>query len=126
MVIDQRNFLVHANRTVVHLTHADAANILVVVDRADQNLGRRFRIALRCRNVVDDGLKQRLHIRIVAVQRILCPTAACGSKDKRTLELLLARIEIHEELKHLIHNLVRARLCAVALVHADHDIQRKL
>ena len=126
VVVHNRNFLVHTNRTAVHLAHADAAHILVVVDCADQNLGRRFRIALRRRNVVDDGLKQRLHIRIVAVHRGSCPAAARRRKDERALELLIRCVEIHEELQHLVHDLVRTRLRAVTLVHTDDDIEREL
>ena len=126
MVVHNRDFLVHANRTVVHLAHADATHILVVVDCADQNLGRCLRISLRCRDVVDDGFKQRLHIRIVAVHRSSCPAAARRRKDKRALELLIRRVEIHEELQHLVHNLVRTRLRAVTLVHTDDDIEREL
>ena len=62
MGIDHDNLLIGTDSTVVYLADTDTADIFVVVNCADEYLCAGFRIAFRCRDIVENGLKQRLHI----------------------------------------------------------------
>ena len=51
-MVDENHVLVDGNASVVHFSDADTADIFVVIDGADQNLGSGIRIPLRSRDVV--------------------------------------------------------------------------
>ena len=68
MVIDKDHFLIYRNGPVVHFSDPDTSYILVVIDGADENLSRSFRIAFRSRDVFQDCFKQRFHILFVIRQ----------------------------------------------------------
>ena len=57
MVVDDHHLLIDLNASVIYLAYADPSHIFIVVNGADQNLGAGFRIALRCRNVINYGFK---------------------------------------------------------------------
>jgi hypothetical protein len=98
---------------------AEPADIARIVERADLQLQRRFRIARRRRHPRQYGLEQRPQIgagglgieRRVAMQR--------GRVDDREVELLLVRPEPVEELESLVDHPLGARTRTVDLV--DHD-----
>ncbi len=62
VMVDNDHFLIDFDGTVVYLTHTDTAHILVVVDGADQHLGACIGVTLGCRDMLDDGVKERRHI----------------------------------------------------------------
>ena len=126
VMVHDGHFLVHADGAVVHLADADAAHVFVVVDGADQDLGELVRIPLGRRDVLHDGLKQRLHVHVAVVHVISCPAGAGAGKDKGAVQLTVIRLEIHKKLEDLVHDLRRACLGTVALVHADHHVQVQL
>ncbi len=53
---------------VIYFSDSDAADIFVVVDGADKNLGVSVRVALRSRDIIKDGLKQRFHVTLLVCQ----------------------------------------------------------
>ena len=120
------SLVVDADDAVVHFADADAAHVLVVVDGADEDLGELLRVALGRRDVVHDGLEQRLHVHVAVIHRVSCPAAAGAGEDKGALQLAVVGLQIHQELQDLVHHLVRTGLGAVALVHADHHVQIQL
>ena len=54
--------LVYTDGSVIYFTNTDTAYIFIVVDSADENLCIGFRISLRCRDIIQDGIKERFHI----------------------------------------------------------------
>ena len=44
-MVDQENFLIHADGTVFYFAYTDTSYILIVVDGADEYLGGSFRIS---------------------------------------------------------------------------------
>ena len=126
VVVHDGALFVDADDAVVHFADADAAHVLVVVDGADEDLGELLRVALGRRDVVHDGLEQRLHVHVAVIHRVSCPAAAGAGEDKGALQLAVVGLQIHQELQDLVHHLVRTGLGAVALVHADHHVQIQL
>ncbi len=120
MVADY-HLLVHADDAIVHLAHAYAAHILIVINGADEHLGRRIGIPFRRRNVVHNGLEERFH----AVSRLSCVQGshAClgGSVYKGAVQLGIIGIQFQEQFQYFLHHLVRACFRAVNFVDADDD-----
>ncbi len=125
VMVHDHTLLVDADGSVVHLAHADASDIFIVVDGADQHLRARFRVSLRCRDIIDDGLKERLHAGAGAAQIHCRNTGLCGCKDKGAVDLLVAGAQIHQQFQDLVDDLGGTRTGAVDLVDADNDRQIK-
>ena len=89
MMVYNNHILVHGNCTVFYFTNSDTTNIFIVVDRADQHLGRSFRITFWSRNVVKDCLEQWFHILFLVREIKDSNTSFCRSIYKRTLKLLI-------------------------------------
>ncbi len=126
MVVADDHFLVHLDNAVVHLADADAAHVLVVVDGADQHLCAGLGISLRGGNVVHDGLEEGLHIGAVSVG--IHGSHACLRRgvDKGAVQLRIVRVQLQEQLQHLVHHLIRPGLGAVYLVDAYDDRELQL
>ncbi len=126
LLVDRRVVIVHPDdlladrdRAVVDLADADTPDILVVVNRGNENLRPPLRIALRCRNVIDDGLKERREVLRLIPEVTHAGALTRGCVEERALELLVRGVEVHEELQHLVDDLLRAGLRPVDLVDAD-------
>ena len=96
MLIDNDRIHTHFDRAVVHLSHADTAYILIVVDGADQYLGGSIRVSFRRRNIFQDRLKERLHVLFFIRQIQDSNSGFGGSVYKRTVQLVIGGIQIHE------------------------------
>ena len=59
VVVADGNLLTYLHRAALDTADADTANVLVVVDRRNEHLGRAFGANLRRRNVLEDLLEQR-------------------------------------------------------------------
>ena len=121
VVVDDHTFLIHTDLAVVHFADADTAYIFIVVDGADQHLCARFGVSFRRGNIINDGLKKRLHAGTRAAQVHCRNSGLGGCKDKRTVNLLIAGTQIHKELQHLIDHLRRTSTGAVDLIDTDND-----
>ena len=60
VMIAERDFLPLAHRAVFDAPNGKAAHIIVKIDGGDQNLQRRFRVALGRVDMIDNGIEQRL------------------------------------------------------------------
>ena len=61
VVVDDDTFLIDTQPSVIDLADTDPADVLIVVDRADQHLSPRLGITLGRGDIIDDGLKKRFH-----------------------------------------------------------------
>ena len=96
---------------VVHLADTDTANVVVVVDRTDQNLCGLLRIAFGSREYSPGSSRTTEPCSRAHRPGILRPhTGLCGSKDKRAVQLLVVRIQFHQKLQNLIDDFIRAGL----------------
>ena len=85
VVVDKDNVLADLDAAVADLADADAADIVVVVDRGDQDLGRSVGITDRRRNVLEDRIKQGLHGDSRASEIQGGNAALRGSEDERAV-----------------------------------------
>ncbi len=120
MMVHHQRLLVHTDGTVLYLTDTDTAHELVVVNGGHQHLGGSLRVTLRCRNVVQNCIEERLHIHIRIFHLVLGKAGLGGSEQEGAVQLLIGSIEIHHELQHLIHNLFGSGLGLVDLID-DHE-----
>ena len=79
VVVGNTYFLTDFDHTAVHTADADTAYVLVVVQRGDQHLQRSGVIALRRRDVFQNGLEQGLQILALFVGRQTCGTRSAGA-----------------------------------------------
>ena len=122
-MINDNNFLIHADGAVVHFPDTDTAHIFIVVDGADQYLGRRVRVSFRGRNVVQDGVEQGGHVFpfLFRIQRRV--SAFGGCKYERAVQLLFRSVQIDQKLQDLVDDFFWARFRAVDLIDAYDDRQ---
>ena len=116
VVVTDYDILIYADCAVVHLADADTSDILVVIDCADEHLCAGFGVSLGSGNVVQDGFKQGLHARAGLAGFHGSDTRLGGSIDERTVELGVVCIQLEEQLKNLVNDLVRSCLGAVDLI----------
>ena len=115
-VVDNDNVLVDRKCTTVYLADTDTSDILIVINCTDQHLGRTIFVAFRSRDIIQDRLKERLHILRFISQITNCITALCGSENKRAVQLLIRCIKIEEQLKYFVDDIVRTCLRTVNFV----------
>ena len=121
VVVYNHTFLIHTDRSIIHLTDTDTAYIFIVVDRADEHLSPGFRISFGSGNIIDNSLKQRLHACARAAQ-IQCRDSGFGrSKNEGAVNLLVAGAQIHQKFQNLVNDLSRAGTGTVNLVDTDND-----
>ena len=116
MVIYNHAFLVVLNGAVVYFPDSNSSHIFVIINGTYKNLGVSLRISLRLRDIINDGLEQRTHIRFRIFQRFLCKTRPCGSKYKRTVKLFIRSIQIHEKFQGFVNHIRRSCLRTINLI----------
>ena len=89
MVVDNDCVLIDLKASVVDLTDTDTSDILIVIDRTDQNLCIGIRVTGWCRNVIHNCLEERRHILLLIVEIVHCVSISCGCVNKWTIKLLV-------------------------------------
>lgn len=104
---------------------SDTPHVLGMVDRADLHGDGAVRIDIGCRDMLEDGIKQRQHIHVAVVRIETCIAVHCTRVDSREVELLVTCAQLEHELEDLIEDFVGTRARAVDLVDDDdgHQIE---
>jgi small GTP-binding protein len=118
-----RDGLALRDRPVLHAAQREAAEVRRRVEVRDERLERVALFVGGRRNVVEQQLEQRLEVAALRVLVERRPTGARVRVDDRELDLGLVRVEVEEELVHLVDDLARACVGAVDLVHDEYDGQ---
>ena len=118
--IDDSDLLVRLHFTALDAADADNTNVVVVVQLGDLHLQRTVKINVRRRHAIDNRLVQRGHVvsHVFVIQTR--DTVQRGRVNDREVQLFVGRIEVNEQVEHLIDNPVRTRARAVNFVD-DHD-----
>ncbi len=124
VMVDDDHLLIDADITVVHLAHADASHVFIVVNGADEPLSGRLRVSLRGRDIVQDRVEQRRHVFCFLLKIQGGIAAFGGGKDEGAVQLFVGGFQVHEQLQYLVDDLRRACFRPVDLIDADDD--RKL
>ena len=118
-----------------HPAQRDAPDVRRRVEVGHQRLQRMRLVVLRCGDVVEDHLEQRLeavgtagHAREqVGVGGVERGAAVAGvAVDDREVDLVLVGVEVEEQLLHLVHHLGHPCVAAIDLVHHQDDGQARL
>ena len=120
---DHNNILIGAHRTTNHAPNGNATNIVIRFERRHHHLQRPLCIALRRRNLLHDGLHQRLEIIVRILHVKLGDTITRCRIDHGKIELVIIRIQLHKELQNLIVHIVHALIRAVDLVDDNNRLQ---
>ena len=126
VIVADRDLLANLHRAALDAADADAANILVVVDRGNQHLGRAFGVDLRRRDVLQNLLKQRGQVGALGVRGHGCGARAARAIHDRAVQLLVRCVEVQKKLKHLIADLAQTGIRTVDLVDRNDDLMAKL
>ena len=117
MMVYNHDLLAFGDDAVIHFAYADAPHIFIIIDSAHKQLRPCVRIPFGSRNIIQDSVEKRLHILILHCE--VQGGASCfgGSEHKRTVQLFVIGIQIHEKLQNLIHNSDGPCLRTVNLIH---------
>ena len=104
----------------------EAADVGRGVEVRDERLQRMVRVVRRCWNRLEQRLEERSQV-VVERGGVEPRFPLSGNRvDDRELDLLRGRVEVEEELVHLVHDLFDPCVGAVDLVHDEHDRQPRL
>ena len=120
IAIHQHYSLVRLYLAADNTAYSHLADILISLQGSNHHLQRSLHITLRSRNLLDDGLHQRLQISIVILHAVLGNTVTGSSIDAREIQLLIISIQLHKELQHLVINIIYTLVRTVNLID-NHD-----
>ena len=126
VVVADSNLLADLHRAALDTADADTADVLVVVDRGYQHLGRAFDVNLRRRNVLEDLLEQWSQVLALHVRRHGSSACTAGAVNDRAVQLLVGRIEVEQQLENLVSDLIQTSVRTVDLVDCDDDLVTEL
>ena len=121
VVVAHRDLLILLEHAALHTANGDTAHELVVVDGADQHLEGLIQIGLRRRDIVQNGVEQRLEIRAYHVRGVAGGAVAGGAEQHGAVQLLSRGIQIQQQLQHLVDDLVDTLVGTVDLVDHHDD-----
>ena len=126
MVVYDLDLLILTDDAPFDASDGDTSDILVVVDAGDEHLEGRVKVLFGCGNVFEDRLEKRLEVGARHFGAVACGALSAGAEKHGGVKLLVGRIEVHQKLKHLVHDLVYTLVGAVDLVHDDDDTVTQL
>ena len=126
VVVAHGDLLVLADDAALDTADGDAADKLVVVDGRHEHLERRVDILFRRGDVLQDRLEQRAQILARHIRGVGRGALTAGAEKHGRVKLLVGGVEVHEQLQHLVDDLVDALVGAVDLVDDDDDAVAEL
>ena len=121
MIVGNGHILIDTQLTALNTADADTAHIIVIVNGRDQQLQRLLCLALRCGDIIQNGIKQGSQIRShrFGIQR--SGTGSAAAEEHGRIQLLVGRTQIDQQLQRLINYLQNTRIGTVDLVHHHDD-----
>ena len=99
--------------------YTDPANIVIVVYGRYQNLQRSLLFASRSRYMVDDGIKNGLHVWLHLIRFVTRNTVTRRGINYGKFKLFIACTKLNKQTQNLIHDLIRT--CARTINLVDND-----
>ena len=119
--VAQRRQLTAAYRAADDLAYAYPADVVVVVDVADDRLQTVGVVALGCGDLGDDRVEQRAHIFADRARFERRPAQLCAGVDDLEVDLIVVRAQLQKQLEHFVDDLF-VIAAAVDLVDDDHGL----
>src|SRR5262249_23246301 len=105
--------------------NGEAAEIVAVIEIGDQQLEDGVGIALRRRDVFDDGVEEGLQVLGIIFGRHLGDAVAGYGVDDGKFELVFGGVEIDEEVVDLVEHFLNARVGAIDLIDDDDRLEMR-
>ena len=121
MEVADLDLLVLHDPSALDPADGDTADVFIIINAAHEHLERGVLVHLRGGDILQDRLEQRLEIRADHVGGIAGRAVASRAEQHRGIELLVRGVKIHQQLQHLVDDLVDALVGAVDLVDDDDD-----
>ena len=126
MVIADIDLLVLLYHAALDAPDGDTADILVIVDAADEHLEGLVKVHARRGDIVKDRVEQGLEVGAGNVGGVARSALPAGAEEHRGIQLLIRRVEVDEQFEHLIYDLVYTLVGAVDLIDDDDDAVAEL
>ena len=126
MIVAHHDLLILLQGAPLNAAHGDAAHELIVVDGADQHLEGLVHIRLGSGDILQNSLKQRGEVGAHHVGRVGSGTLTAGAEQHGGIQLLRGGVQVHQQLQHLVDDLVDALIGAVDLVDHHDDPMAQL
>ena len=107
------------NFAFVNFSERDTAEVIAVVQVGHEQLKTFAGLRARRRDVLDDGVEERLHRAADVFEFDLGVAFLGGGVDEREIQLLIGGVERHEQFKDLVEHLLGLGVLAVNLVDDD-------
>ena len=120
-----QHVLAGLDAAAVDLADADAADVGRVIEGGDLQLQRRVDIGIRCRDMLEHGVEQGLHVFARLVEFHRRPAVEAGGIDDREIELLVGGAQLVEQVEGQVDRIVGIGSIAVDLVDQHDRAQAK-
>ena len=111
---------------MVDAAEREPADVRRGVEVGDERLQRMLLVVIRRRHRDEQRLDERREIGCELVGREAGASCSCIRVHDRKLDLRLVRVEVEEEVVHLVHHLRRSRVGPVDLVDDENDGEPRL
>ncbi len=105
---------------LVNFAERDTSEVIGVIEIGHEHLEAVAGLGARRRNVLHDGVEERFHRAGDVFEFGLGIAQLGGTINEREIQLLIRRVQRHEEFKHLVEHFFRIGVFAVNLVD-DHN-----
>ena len=126
MVIADVRVLIYTDRAALYSADTYSANVIVVVDRGNEELKLAVLISLGCGNIGKYLFKKGNEVCACNVGILGSSTCSARAVEHRAVKLLVGGVEIDKKLKYLVLDLAETGIGLVYLVDNDDDSVVKL
>lgn len=109
--------------TAGHTADSDLAEVVIRFERGDHDLQAGIRFAFRAWDILQDRIKERVKVLAFIIHVELGDAASCRCIEQREIELVIVRIEFHEELEDLAFDIGNTLIRTVDLIDDDDRLQ---
>ena len=126
VIIAHRNLLILFDNTALYASYCNSANIVVVVNRRNEQLKLALVVALGRVDMLEYLIEQRLEIRAHIIGIVGRAAQTSRTEHYGAVKLFLGSVQIEQQLQNLVHYLMVAGVGAVGLVDYHNDLVTKL
>ena len=108
MVVAHGDLLVLADDAALDAADGDAADELIVVDGRHEHLERRVNVLLRRGDILQNGVEQRAQVLARHIRGVGRGALTARAEEHGRVKLFVGRVQVHEQLEHLVNDLVDA------------------
>ena len=121
VVVAHHDLLVLLQGAPLNAAHGDAAHKLVIVNGGHQHLEGGVHVHVGGGDIVQNGLEQRFQIAADLLGVVAADAVPGGAEQHGRIQLIVGGIQIHQQLQHLVDDLIHPLVGPVNLVDHHND-----